>query len=130
MTSLSIINVHERLIDDNYEDFVGEIKAPYYATDVIDIDKTVRWNQEEISKRNKEIAEHNENIFKRKAVGTENFKKDLTEAIANDLFFNYKQAEVIFERAWEDGHEDGFVEVIKNANNLVSVITRIDILKN
>ncbi len=126
MPSVSIRNIEDRLLDGKYEG----LKTYYFATDIIDFYKSASWNKVEVAKKNKEIAEHNKNFIKNTKDVKETFKDDLIEAIANDLYFNHKQAEVIFESAWNTGNKYGLAEVFKDVNNLVSVITRIDILKN
>lgn len=126
MPSVSIRNIEERLLDGKYEG----LKTYYFATDIIDFYKSASWNQLEVAKKNKEIAQHNKIIVENPKDIKDIFKEELIEAIANDLYFNHKQAEVIFESAWNTGNKYGLAEVFKEVNNLVSVITRIDILKN
>lgn len=126
MPSVSIRNIEDRLLDGKY----AGLQTYYFANDIIDFYKSDSWNKKAVANKNKEIAEHNKNFIKNKKPVTETFKEELIEAIANDLYFNTKQAEVIFESAWNIGNKQGLAEVIKTVNILVSVITRIDILKN
>lgn len=51
-----------------------------------------------------------------------NFKKQLIEVAVNEYNFTPKQAEIIFNKAWEDGHAFGYSEVRFEFESLIGFI--------
>lgn len=54
------------------------------------------------------------------------FAKDLKEAIAYQLGFNYSQADIIYCQAWYDGQSGGYTEVIYKAINIVTLFEAVN----
>lgn len=89
---------------------------------VYDENKTVKWNREHrlelIEKYKKE-----QNIYNEEKNNIEHkFKSDLVELIKNEYNFSYAQSNIIFSKAWEQGHSDGLISVINEARYLSDIL--------
>ena len=81
------------------------------------------WNREEVIRRNDEYVqakklnrerEHNMDIL---------FSSDLREALKTDYGFSSAQVEFIYQNAYEEGHANGYYEVLYEAEKLADLVT-------
>ena len=95
----------------------------YSANHVFDEMKSVVWNREEVIRRNEEYVqakklnrerEHNMDVL---------FSSDLREALKTDYGFSSAQAEFIYQNAYEEGHANGYYEVLYEAGKLADLVT-------
>lgn len=87
-------------------------------TDIIDEDKSVKWNREQIEKENEKIKLHNEAIKEAKKKGPLKFEDDLKAVIMGEHGLNADQASKVYRKAYEDGHSAGMSEILWNAQEL------------
>ena len=90
---------------------------------VFDETKSVVWHREEVIRRNEEYVqakklnrerEHNMDIL---------FSSDLREALKTDYGFSSAQVEFIYQNAYEEGHANGYYEVLYEAEKLADLVT-------
>ena len=81
----------------------------YKETDVIDEEKSVRWNREEIQRRNKMFLDEVARLqrIRSKAITDAEIKiqKEIISELDNKI--NSKQAKIIYDAAWSEGHSGG-----------------------
>ena len=94
-------------------------------TDIIDEDKSVKWNREQIALENDKIRLHNEAIKKAKMEGPREFESDLKAAIMNEHNLNADQASKVYRKAYEDGHSAGEMEILWEAQELGEIAEAI-----
>lgn len=84
---------------------------------IFDEDKTVKWNREEVKRRNSDIASEKEKIKQRARDIISEARDEIIHYLMDDYGFTEKVASVIFKKAEEDGHSCGFCEVLSYANS-------------
>lgn len=124
--TITIDDVQENVSNGVYNDVRQSKRTLYNEKHIFDENKTVKWNREKVVAENKKVDEFNEKVENNKFKGVNGFSKDLKEAIAYELGFNSKQADVIYRQAWEDGHSSGLNEVIYEAMDLVSLFEAVN----
>lgn len=91
---------------------------------IINEDKSVRWNREQIEKINNEShkarKEYRNSIYE----GELNFKKDVASYLKNGSL-NKERADAIVERAWMEAHSEGFLSVLYTADELADFVMEI-----
>ena len=92
---LSYDLVIEQISTGVYDVKYSEPKLLLKDTDIIDEDKIVKWNREQIALENEKIRLHNEAIKEAKKKGLRKFEDDLKEAIMNEHGLNDNQASKI-----------------------------------
>jgi len=116
----------------NYENIVNKINNGAYnvktkrtekefkENHIFDEDKSVKWNREEVIRRNELIKNAVRPIYK------DEFKEDLIEYILGyEVISNKTQAERIYAKAWEDGHIYGFYNVLQELEDLMDFVEDI-----
>ena len=92
---------------------------------ISDEEKSVRWNKEQVE-LNKVVYQNKIDEYqKEENKRFELFKTDLIAVISYIADLKENQAEVIFNKAWEEGHSEGLEEVIIQAEELTYFITDI-----
>lgn len=74
------------------------------AGTVIDEDKSVKWNANEVEKRNRQITLDREAWRKRKYEVESKLSKDVVNYLINTWQFNTEQAEILERFVYEDKH--------------------------
>ena len=110
--------------------------AMYKEGHVFDEEKSVKWNREEVERRNKEYKEEQNRLIKEhkdewdsmintvKCLIAEELKSILPGAKAELIHPDNlkKKADLIFAKAWERGHSYGIHEVLAEVEELVDFI--------
>ena len=94
-------------------------------TDIIDENKSVKWNKEQNKKKNEKIKLHNEATKEAKEKGHRIFKDDLTVAIMGEHSLNADQASRVYRKAFEDGYSAGLNEILWAAQEIGSLAEAI-----
>lgn len=111
--------------------------AKYKEGYVFDEDKSVKWNREEVERRNKEYKEEQNRLIKEhkdewdsmintvKFLIAEELKSILPGAKAELIHPDNlkKKADLIFTKAWERSHSYGMHEVLTEVEELVDFIS-------
>lgn len=79
---------------------------------VYDENKSVKWNREHREKLEKEYSDSLKAYLKRSTDLELQFKEDLITLEMKRYKINKDQANLVYKRAWEDGHSEGYEEVI------------------
>lgn len=91
---------------------------------IIDENKSVKWNREEVEKLNKDRTVKLKEYRLAQSKSENRFIKDLELYIINNGF-NEKQANLIAQRAWDEGHSGGLHEVLVEAEDLIEFAVEI-----
>lgn len=86
-----------------------------------DTNKSVRWNQEFVQQKAQErinIEKHNQTVSQ---AAQKLFSEHLILAIQDACPASKRQAHLLYEKAWEDGHSYGYTEVVNHACELSSL---------
>lgn len=97
----------------------------YPATHVFDENKSVRWNMDEVDRKNREIDEQNRLFNNQISTLEREIDSAILEYIRNEFAFNEKVAQIVFDKAYEEGHANGFEEVLCQANEYGYFVQRI-----
>lgn len=89
---------------------------------IYNLDETVRWNREHRTKLMAEYAGQIVMYNEEKSRCENKFKTDLINAIIYENIFTEKQAELIYEKAWDEGHAYGLLEVTNTAFELSDLV--------
>ena len=108
----------ERISTGVYDVKYSEPKLLLKDTDIIDEDKSVKWDREQIALENDKIRLHNEAIKETKKKGPRKFEDDLKEAIMNEHGLNANQVSKVYRKAYKDGHSAGEMEILWKAQKL------------
>jgi len=94
---------------------------------IFDEDKSVKWNREEVERKNIEVDKTIKAYKKLSSMGAEDFQTDVVEYLVNsfDIKDNKQIAEKIFSKAYEDGHSNGYYEVFSQATDIGSFVEDI-----
>ena len=115
---LSYDVVIERISKGVYDIKCSKPKRLLKDRDIIDEDKSVKWNREQIEKENDKIKLYNEAIKDAKKKSSLKFENDLKAAIMSEHDLNADQASKVYRKAYEDGHSYGAKEILWNAQDL------------
>lgn len=88
---------------------------------IFDETKSIVWNREEVARRNEEFLKEQERV-QRKCVM---FEEELIAALQNDYGFSKARAVLIHCEAYDQGHSEGYYEVINKAENLADFAEKI-----
>jgi hypothetical protein len=105
---------------------------PFKNTVIFDEDKSVRWNMEEVVRKNAEFAEKKQLLRDKVSDVERQFDKDLIEAIAEDIKFTFikfnlydsvwEAASKISSRAYDESHSDGRRAMAQKASDLCDFV--------
>ena len=94
---------------------------------ITDENKSVKWNKEQVE-RNKQI--YNQKIQEYRDEENriyEMFVKDIEIEASLYTDLNKQQIDLLLNKAWEEGHSEGYLEVINIMEELLTLVT--DVLK-
>lgn len=114
----------ERLYEmvDEYTKFSCKPKNPRYKVGtIIDEDKSVRWNREEIDRLNDIHTEEVEELNRKKNLLFLNLKNAAEKYIIEETNVSKKRAEKIFEYIYEEYHSYGIKECFNHLDNLLEI---------
>ena len=92
---------------------------------MFDENQSVRWNKDKVKEYNETVrkAEEDYNYKLRKV--NETFQRWVLQAIQKEIHVSEAVALIIFNRAWEDGHADGYHTVLYHAEEYCEFIKKI-----
>ena len=83
----------------------------YQPNDLIDIDQSVRWNQEEKEKRNAAYEAEWSRLHALKNTFLNNAEQRIIEVLADEYDFSIDQASIVWYFSWENHHSEGIRSV-------------------
>lgn len=110
----------ERIKEGYYNSTVEYPKSTRYRENhVFNEDKSVKWNREEVVRKNAEIDKLKADYRDSVNAGIEKFENDVIDYLMNNNSFkNKKIAEKIYFKAYESSHSGGLSEVLNKADDL------------
>lgn len=94
------------------------------AGTVIDEDKSVKWNANEVEKRNRQITLDREAWRKRKYEVESKLSKDVVNYLINTWQFNTEQAEILERFVYEDKHS-AMSDYFASIDEMAKLVRRI-----
>lgn len=99
---------------------------PRYKTGtVIDEEQSVRWNREEVERRNNLYADAHKKIMKQGKDLDTRMRKAILISATNYWNVNEKQAELAWNKAWYDSHDSGIPDVIHSFEDILDFIENV-----
>ncbi len=122
----SIQELNEAIRNNTYQ--VEYVKPKYFKENaVIDEDKSVKWNREEVQRLNEEMkAKVEQNRKERRAMESKQID-DIVRVYANDSGYTEEQIGKIFNYAYSESHSSGIFEVLQTLDDLVDLMKDVDI---
>ena len=114
----------ERLYEmaDEYTEFSCKPKNPKYKVGtIIDEDKSVRWNKEEIERLNYIHIEEVKELNRKKNLLLANVENAIKEYIIEETKVSNKKAEKIYRYIYEEYHSYGINNCISHLDNLLDI---------
>lgn len=94
---------------------------------IIDEEKSVRWNREEVERRNKEMREKVEENRRQRREKERQQHDDIVRVYANDSGLSEEQIGKIYSYAYSKYHSSGMSEVINEMDELIDLV--VDVMK-
>lgn len=122
----SIQELNEAIRNNAYQ--VEYVKPKYLKENaVIDEDKSVKWNREEVKRLNAEMkAKVEQNRKDRRDMESKQID-DIIRVYANDSGYTEEQIGKIFNYAYSESHSSGIFEVLQTLDDLVDLMKDVDI---
>lgn len=115
------------IIQENIENGIYKGKVEYVgfsrlrSETVIDENKSIKWNREEVERINTERLEAREAYRKSIQDGEEQFQKDVIKMLTEDYPITEKIAGKLFTKAYRDGHSEGLMRVLEEAEDIAEI---------
>lgn len=94
--------------------------------DIIDEDKTVRWNREEVERLQKLYEDKVKKLNMEKNKRRDSLYEELYKTIKNEVGnITIEDAKVIFNYAYEQGHSYGYNEVFSHLDDIMDLVSSI-----
>lgn len=118
MTKAEILKKYEGI----KQDYAGYRRLRTYKEDtVFDEEKSVRWNREEVIRRNDSILALKKQKRKEEAQAFASLYADIVEYLAQTSRIDYELANKIYETAYDDKNSEGLKRTIDYAEELIMV---------
>lgn len=88
-------------------------------------EESVRWNREHRLELENKWKEEWKTYMEAGSKKEVEFKNDLIKAIASYSDLSESQAEVIYNKAWENAHSEGAVQIVNESRELSEFITNV-----
>lgn len=95
------------------------------ADTVLDEEKSVRWNREEVLRRNNECREMVSSFAEKFGQCEQEIRKEIITYIQSEYALSETMANVVYSAAYEDGHSAGYEEVISFIADYANFAERI-----
>lgn len=92
---------------------------------IFDENQSVKWNRQRVQEHN-ELAQTIKKDYWNKMNEIDRwFSEQVQEAIQNEIHVSEKAASIIFNQAWEDGHSNGYHEVIHLKQGMKKMLSMV-----
>ena len=92
---------------------------------IYDENQTVKWNKDRQQQLTEWYIKDLDEFQNESNRVSKLFREDLIKEISYQTKLSEKQSEVIYNKAWEEGHADGMESVVYEARDLVDLILEI-----
>lgn len=92
---------------------------------VFDENQSVKWNRDKVKEHNEIVRKVKEDYNYKLRKVNETFQHWVQQAIQNEIHVSEAVALIIFNRAWEDGHANGYQEVVYYAEQYCEFVEKI-----
>lgn len=112
-------------------DYDNKMESPYslrkYREDyVFDEDQSVKWNREEVIRKNKKVQDKKD-TYKAESSRLQNqLNDDIIKAIMFEYGFNEEQAQIINGHAYDKHHSSGYYEILNCLNEICDIFQRFE----
>lgn len=126
MKVTNIEELNEAIRQGHYD--VGYVKSRYLREGtVIDENKSVKWNREEVERLNNEMKEKVEMNRKKRRDVERKQTEDIIRAYANDNGLTEEQVGKIYEHAYRESHSEGRYAVLDTLEELIDLIVDVGV---
>lgn len=109
---------------------VEYIKESYLnESTVIDEDKSVKWNREEVARLNEEMKVKVQNNRQLRRDMENKQREDIIRAYANESGYSENKVALIYVYAYNESHSSGMYEVIQTLDSLIDLFQEVDEVK-
>lgn len=92
---------------------------------MFDENKSVKWNKDKVKEHNETVRKVKEDYNYKLRKVNETFQRWVQQAIQKEIHVSEAVALIIYNRAWEDGHANGYHEVLYHAEEYCEFIKKI-----
>ena len=92
---------------------------------IFDENQSVKWNRQKVQEHNKLAETIKKDYWNKMGDIDAWFNQQVRESIQNDIHVSEKVADIIFNQAWEDGHANGYHEVVLYAQRYCEFVQQI-----
>ncbi len=97
----------------------------YHRGDIIDEDKSVKWNRDEIEKGIKARADEVQRLNKRRNELDNLYEKTMIKALAKEYKISIKESNILWRKAYDDEHSYGVTEVYHAFSELADMYEKL-----
>ena len=120
---LSYQDIYDALEEGYYNANAQKPKFERYAENhIFDENMSVKWNREEAVRRNQAYKDALNAYYAIQNEKDKEFQEDLVSAIMNYTGFSYEKAEMIYSKAYDRGHSNGYYEVLNYAEEIADFV--------
>lgn len=83
----------------------------YREGEIIDEEMSVRWNREEVERRNEKYAAKKQELVAKRRQRIDKITDEVVKYIASEVPCSEKKAQLIWDKAYDDGHACGMCEI-------------------
>lgn len=83
----------------------------YREGEIIDEEMSVRWNREEVKRRNEKYAAKKQELVAKRRQRIDKITDEVVKYIASEVPCSEKKARLIWNKAYDDGHSWGMNEI-------------------
>lgn len=94
-------------------------------TYIFDENQSVKWNRQKVQEHNQLAKTIKEDYWNKMNDIDTWFNQQVQQSIQNEIHVSEKVADIIFNQAWEDGHANGYHEVVLYAQRYCEFIQSI-----
>jgi hypothetical protein len=119
-------NVYEMISNGDFENKMEYPKSSSYRDNhVFDENQTVKWNKEKVISENEKLKQRKMDYHNESYRLSNYFHECVVKAIIEDTKLQQDKAEIIFTKAYDDGHSEGYRNVVSEACDLCDFIYEV-----
>lgn len=107
--------IRDKILNKEYEtDMEYPKESRFSSNHIFDEEQSVRWNREEVERRNAEIENKKDEYRKARGDKFDEFVKDVKDMLIEHYNINENKeiADKIYNKGYEDGHSGGMYEIL------------------
>lgn len=125
MTIKTVYGLYEAIGEGKYESDLVRAKLLRPDT-IIDEDKSVKWNREEVQRRNSEQKDIEEASRKLRMELSEKLANDIIGVFVHQTGYSEKKVRTIYHYAYRESHSSGMYEVVQTMDELIDLFMEVD----